>query len=208
MSLYTNLLWLSAYIYGYIQPHLTDLSDAFSKATKVTKATYNNIYNYFTNNTNVEDKKDDSNVSVFVSDGSQMVPFSFDISKLHKHHLLYYVVVKIDDTHDKVVVFNSLDKLIFLYNNLQDLVKSRMSKFSKYLEVRITNNTTVDHLDTFSEYTDRSETYYSDISGYKIRAKDIYDFYGGSFLLSRGDRLNVTKMDLSSHEYHCDEELC
>jgi hypothetical protein len=200
---YTNLLWLVAYIYGSLQPFWI----SFSKATK---ETYTSIYNYCTDNKMGEESNNNqttSTLSVYVSDGEKMIPFSFDISKLHKHLLLFYVVVKIDDTRNKVIVFNSLDKLVFLYNNLQDLVKSRISRFSKFLEVRITNNTAVDHLDTFSEYTDRSDTYYSDITGYNIRARDIYDFTDNNFLLSSGGKLRVTKMDLDSDEYSSEQQL-
>jgi hypothetical protein len=196
-TFYTQLLWLLAYIYSSLQPVLTGFS-------KVTKSTYNSIYNYFTDN-----KKDESKDTslIYVTDGEKMVPFSFDISKLHKHLLLFYVVIKIDDNHTKVIVFNSLDKLLILYNNLHDLVKSRMSKFSKYLEVRITNNTTVDHLDTFSQYTDKLDTYFGELTGYNVRTRDIYDFKSDCFLLSHGDKLLVTKMDLSSHEYHFEDTL-
>jgi hypothetical protein len=203
MDFYTNLLWLVAYIYGYLHPFLTSFS-------KVTKSTYTSIYNYFTDNKPGDDsnKNQTTNTpSIYVTDGEKMVPFSFDISKLHKHFLLFYVVIKIDDTHNKVIVFNSLDKLVFIYNNLHDLVKSRISKFSKFLEVRNANNTIVDHLDTFSEYTDRSDTYYSDITSYNIKARDIYDFTNNNFLLSHGDKLLVTKMDLSNHEYHYEQPL-
>jgi hypothetical protein len=195
-TFYTNLLWLLAYIYGYLQPLLVGFS-------KLTKETYTSIYNYCTNN-----NTDESNtLSVYMTDGEKMLPFGFDISKLHKHFLLFYVVIKIDDTHNKVIVFNNLDKLVFLYNNLHDLVKSRISRFSKFLEVRITNNTAVDHLDTFSKYTDRSDTYYSDITGYNIRARDIYDFTDNNFLLSSGGKLRVTKMDLDSDEYSYEQQL-
>jgi hypothetical protein len=200
---YTNLLWLVAYIYGSLQPFWI----SFSKATK---ETYTSIYNYYTDNKMGEESNNNhttNTLSVYVSDGEKMLPFSFDISKLHKHFLLFYVVIKIDDTHNKVIVFNSLDKILFLYNNLKDLVKSRISRFSKFLEVRITNTTALDHLDTFSEYTDRSDTYYSDITGYNIRARDIYDFTDNNFLLSSGGKLRVTKMDLNSQEYDFEQQL-
>jgi hypothetical protein len=195
-TFYTNLLWVLAYIYGYLQPLLVGFS-------KLTKETYTSIYNYCTNNNTSES----NTLSVYMTDGEKMLPFGFDISKLNKHFLLFYVVIKIDDTHNKVIVFNNLDKLVFLYNNLKDLVKSRTSKFSKFLEVRITNNTTVDHLDTFSEYTDRSDTYYNDITGYNIKARDIYDFTDNHFLLSSGGKLRVTKMDLNSQEYDFEQQL-
>lgn len=199
-TLYTNLLWLLAYIYGSLQPFWVVLS-------KATKETYTSVYSYFTLGDESNNNRTTNTLSIYMSDGEKMVPFGFDISKLHKHFLLFYVVIKIDDTHNKVIVFNSLDKLVFLYNNLQDLVKSRISRFSKFLEVRITNNTAVDHLDTFSEYTDRSDTYYSDITGYNIRARDIYDFTDNNFLLSSGGKLRVTKMDLNSQEYNYEQQL-
>ncbi len=202
-TFYTNSLWFFAYVYGSLQPFWVSLS-------KVTKSTYTLIYNLFNYNKighESNDNQSTNTLSIYMTDGSIMVPFSFDISKLHKHFLLFYVVIKIDDTHDKAIVFNSLDKLVFIYNNLQELVKSRMSKFSKFLEVRITNNTNIDHLDTFSQYADKSNNYFSDISGYNIRARDIYDFNSNSFLLSHGDKLVVTKMDLSSNEYHYEEAL-
>ena len=202
-TFYTNLLWLLAFIYGSLQPFLVVLS-------RMTKSTKNSIYNYFTDNKMGDESNNNqttNTLSVYMTDGEKMVPFSFDISKLHKHFLLFYVVIKIDDTHNKVIVFNNLDKLVFLYNNLQDLVKSRISRFSKFLEVRITNNTAVDHLDTFSEYTDRSDTYYNDITSYNIRARDIYDFTSNNFLLSGGDKLRVTKMDLNSDEYSYEQRL-
>lgn len=220
-TFYTNLLWFSAYIYGVLKPIVTTL---VMYSTRATKVTYTYIYNYF-NNKQIGEILND-NIRVYMSDGEKMLPFSFDtirrqtlrvsttkeveihgISKLHTHHLLYYVILKIDDTHNKVIVFNSLDKLVFMYSNLEDLVRGRMSKFSKFLEVRITNNTTVDHLDTFSEYTDKSDSYFSEITGYNIRARDIYDFLDSRFLLESGEKLRVTKMDLSSHEYHYAQEL-
>jgi hypothetical protein len=199
-TFYTNLLWLLAFIYAYLQPFFVVLS-------RMTKSTKTSIYNYFTLGEESNTNQTTNTLSVYMTDGEKMVPFSFDISKLHKHFLLFYVVIKIDDKHNKVIVFNSLDKLVFIYNNLQDLVKSRISRFSKFLEVRITNNTTVDHLDTFSEYTDRSDTYYNDITSYNIRARDIYDFTSNNFLLSSGDKLRVTKMDLNSDEYSYEQRL-
>jgi hypothetical protein len=120
---------------------------------------------------------------------------------------LFYAVIQIDSTHKKVIVFNSLDKLIFLYNNLEHLVKDRIPKFSKFLEVRNTNNTDIEYLDTFTQYTDKSGAFFSDITNYNIKPRDIYNFLNNHFILSHGDRLHVTKMDLSSQEYHFEEIL-
>jgi hypothetical protein len=80
-----------------------------------------------------------------------MVPFSFDISKLHKHFLLFYVVIKIDDTHNKVIVFNSLDKLVFIYNNLHDLVK-KLHAFNPKLQAEEYKKKLQDFSSTYSKY--------------------------------------------------------
>lgn len=227
---YTNILWVSAYVYGIFKPVLKDVG---AITTKATKTIYTYIYNFFTITKNGDyNNIMTDNLNVYMSDGEEMIPFSFNISKLHtikrqsfgtsepelaaipkgvalqgKHHLLYYVVVQIDDVHKKVVIFNSLDKLIFIYNNLHNLVKSRMSKFSKFLEVRNDHNLDIEYLNTFTEYTDKSDTYFSEITNYIVKARDIYDFNLGRFVLSRGDKLHVTRMDLSSHEYHYEDTL-
>lgn len=198
-TFYTNILWLSAYIYGILKPIVNNLC-VF--ATTATKVTYTTIYK-----NNDSSTLETTKVKVYMSDGEKMLPFTFDISKLHKHHLLYYVVIQIDEVHRKVVVFNSLDTLIFMYNNLHDFVKSRMSKFSKFLEVRNTSNVELEYLNTFTEYTDKTDTYFSELSSYNIRSRDIYDFTNNNFLLAHGDKLHVTKMDLSSHEYKYEDKL-
>lgn len=179
-TIYNYLLWISASIYGSVK---SLLNDYFSSGVQ-----------YSTKN-------------IYISDGYQMIPFRFDIPELNKHRLLFYVVIQIDDTHTKVVVFNSLDKLIINYNSLEDLVKIKMPKFSKFLEVKNTRNPEVDHLDTFSQYTDKLETYYTEITGYNVRSRDIYDFKNRRFLLSRGDNLHVTRMDFSNYEYNYEEQL-
>jgi hypothetical protein len=202
-SFYTYTLWLSAFIYGHVKPPLQQLCDELVKTTKLT---YNYMYSYFNKN-ELENITNTSNISIFVSDGNRMIPFSFDISKLDKHYLLFYVVVNTDNTHNKVIVFNSLDKLIFLYNNLEEYLKKKMSNFSKYLEVKNNNNIEVEHLDTFNQYTDKSGAFFSDITCYNIKARDIYDFKNNHFILSNGDRLHVTKMDLTTHEYHFEEQV-
>jgi hypothetical protein len=206
MSLYAcyiYILWLSAYIYGCVKPPLQQLFGDISKATKIT---HNYIYKYF-NNIENDNIHDNPNLSIFVTDGTRMIPFSFDISTLQKHYLLFYVVINTNNDHNKVIVFNSLDKLIFLYNNLEECVKNKISKFSKYLEVRNSNTNEVEYLDTFTNYTDNSGVFFSDITGYSIKARDIYDFKNNRFILSHGDKLHVTKMDLSSQEYHFEEQI-
>ena len=208
-TFYTYLLWLLAYIYASTQQLISESLVLYSKATKATKSAYKK---YFRNNTTdttnkIDEETDKKKSSIYMTDGQQMFPFSFDISKLHKHHLLYYVVIRIDDTHNKVIIFNNLDKLIFIYNNLKDLVKSRISKFSKFLEVKTTSNLKIDYLDVFTEYTDRSDNYFNEISGYNIKARDIYDFNNNRFVISHGNKLYVTKMDLSSHEYNYEDYL-
>jgi hypothetical protein len=205
-TLYIHTLWISAYIYGVVKPPIVDFIGTLSRATRSTCYV---IYNYFTtySNHSIHDQKDESNISLFVSDGKIMIPFSFDINLLDKHHLLYYVVIKIDDNHNKVIVFNSLDKLIFLYKNLEEIATQRVSKFSKYLDVRNTNSNDIDYVDIFNQYVDKSGVLFSDITNYKLKARDIYDFDNNTFILSHGDKLHVTKMDLSSQQYHFEEHI-
>ena len=98
-TFYTNLLWLLAFIYAYLQPFLVVLS-------RMTKSTKTSIYNYFTVGEESNTNQTTNTPSVYVSDGEKMVPFSFDISKLHKHFLLFYVVIKIDISKEISYMFS------------------------------------------------------------------------------------------------------
>lgn len=178
------MLWLLASIYGFLKPHIKQLVD------------YIHI--------NLYDVSNDS-ISLFVSNGTIILPFDIKLSNFYKEHNLYYVVVKID-TIEKILVFNNLNHLLYCYSNLIELVKKRVSKFSKFLEV-INANTKVECLETFIKYTDKCNYYYSDITNYHLKPKDLYDFNDKHFILSHNEKLYITKMDLTSHEYHFEEQL-
>jgi hypothetical protein len=184
-TFYTYTLWLFASIYGYLKPRVKQLIDYI----------HINLYNDASN----------SSISLFVSNGTIVLPFDIKLSNFYKEHNLYYVVVKTDSI-DKILVFNSLDCLVHCYRDLPELVEKRVSKFSKFLEV-INAHTKSDCLETFIKYTDKCNYYYSDITNYHIKPKDLYDFTDNRFILTRDEKLHITKMDLTSHEYHFEEQL-
>jgi hypothetical protein len=184
-TFYRYILWLFASIYGFLKPHVKQLVDYI----------HINLYNDVCTD----------NIALFVSNGTSILPFDIKLSNLYKEHSLFYAVVKID-TIEKIVVFNDLGHLLCCYSNLIELVKKRVSKFSKFLEV-INTNTKSDCLETFIKYTDKSNYYYSDITNYHLKAKDLYDFKDKHFLLSQDEKLHITKMDLTSHEYDFEEQL-
>jgi hypothetical protein len=183
-TFYTYTLWLFASIYGFLKPHITQLVDYI----------HHNLYYIQTDS-----------ISLFVSNGTNVLPFDIKLSNFYKEHNLYYVVVKIESI-EKILVFNSLDHLLCCYSNLFELVRKRVSKFSKFLEVR-NANTKSDCLETFIKYTDKNNHYYSDITNYHIKPRDLYDFKDKRFVLSHNERLHITKMDLSNHEYYYDQQL-
>ena len=184
-TFYTYTLWLFASIYGFLKPHVKQLIDYI----------HINLYNYAPNDS----------ISLFVSNGTIVLPFDIKLSNFYKEHNLYYVVVKID-TIEKIIVFNSLDGLVHCYSNLVELVQKRVSKFSKFLEV-INADTKSDCLETFIKYTDKCNNYYSDITNYHLKPKDLYDFKDKRFILERDEKLHITKMDLTNREYHYEEQL-
>jgi hypothetical protein len=183
-TFYTYTLWLFASIYGFLKPHIKQLVDYI----------HINLYDVSTDN-----------ISLFVSNGTNVLPFDIKLSNFYKEHNLYYVVVKIESV-EKILVFNDLGHLLCCYSNLIELVKKRVSKFSKFLEV-INSNTKSDCFETFIKYTDKCNYYYSDITNYHLKPKDLYDFKDKRFILSHNEKLHITKMDLTSHEYHFDEQL-
>jgi hypothetical protein len=68
------------------------------------------------------------------------------------------------------------------------------------MEVNIDSNE--DIVELFNKYDDKNNTFFSDITKYSLKARDIYDFKRDKFLLEPNSELEVVKMDLTSTKYN------
>jgi hypothetical protein len=176
-TLLTNLLWYIAYIYSFFK--------SFNFGEMVRWYFYG----------------DEDDLLIYVFEEGKMIPWRFSKDK----NSLCYVILKIHD-RNKILLFNNRYILIEKYGFLKDLVERKMGKFSHYMEV-FNTKTSEDVLDVFNNYSDSGNTFFSDITNYSIKAKDLYDFRNNRFLLQPGDKLQVVKMDLDTIEYSYDDSL-
>jgi hypothetical protein len=174
------LLMLLAYLYGLFKSYL--FMDKLFKYTQTCK-----------------------DIQVYVLEDTNMVPWNLSESKYSSDiNSMNYVVLNINGK-EKILVFNNRTTLRLQYPYLKKLVMDRSGKFGHYMEVIKDNNEDIVQL--FSKYDDNDNTFFSDITKYSLKARDLYDFRKGKFLIEPNSELEVVKMDLSSTKYNYNDEF-
>jgi len=101
------------------------------------------------------------------------------------------------------LVFDRLEVLLDNYLDLVENVRERLPRFRKQLEV-IHLATQNDILPVFNLYTDDTDTFFYDLTQYKLKPLDLYDFNHKQFVLGKTDVVQVVQMDLESKDYASD----
>ena len=170
-----SLLMLLAYLYGLFKSYL--FMDRLFKYT--------------------QSRKD---IQVYVLEDTNMVPWNLSQLKYSADiNSMNYVVLNVNGK-EKILVFNNRKVLMLQYGNLKKLVTDRSGHFGHYMEVIKDNNEDV--VELFNKYDDNDNTFFSDITKYSLRTRDMYDFKNDKFLLEPNSVLEVVKMDLSSTKYN------
>jgi hypothetical protein len=176
----SNLLMLLAYLYGLFKSYL--FMDKLFKYTQSGK-----------------------DIKVYVLEDTNMVPWNLSGTKYSADiNSMNYVVLNINGK-EKILVFNNRKVLMLQYGNLKKLVTDRSGKFGHYMEVIKDNDE--DIVEIFNKYDDNDNTFFSDITKYSLKARDLYDFKRDKFLLEPNSELEVVKMDLSSTTYKYNDEF-
>jgi hypothetical protein len=129
-----------------------------------------------------------------------MIPWNLSQRKYDTDiNSMNYVVLNINGK-EKILVFNNRTTLRLQYPYLKTLVEQNSGHFGHYMEVNIDSNE--DIVELFNKYDDKNNTFFSDITKYSLKARDIYDFKRDKFLLEPNSELEVVKMDLTSTKYN------
>ncbi len=115
---------------------------------------------------------------------------------------LFYAKVQLQ-AREKVLVFNDKNTLLNIYESLIHLAEKHNETFSNIMEVTIKDH---DVSSTLKKYTS-NHLYYKDITGYCLKAGDLYDFESNRFLLDDSSELAITGMDLETKQYKKDDVL-
>jgi len=174
------LLMMLAYLYGLVKTY--SFMDRFFKYT--------------------QSKQD---IKVFVLEGTSMVPWNLSEKKYSPDlHSMNYVLLNINGK-EKILVFNNRNTLRLQYPNLKALVENSSGHFGHYMEV--IKDDGVDIVEHFNKYSDNDNTFFNDITKYKLKACDLYDFGEERFLLEPTSTLEVVNMNLDSTRYNYLDEL-
>jgi len=115
---------------------------------------------------------------------------------------LYYAHIE-DPLYESCLVFDRLEVLLDNYLDLVENVRERLPRFRKQLEV-IHLATQKDIMPVFNLYTDDTDTFFYDLTQYKLKPLDLYDFNHKQFVLGKTDVVQVVQMDLESKDYASD----
>ena len=115
---------------------------------------------------------------------------------------LYYAYLVTSDIN-ACLVFDSLEVLVDHDTDLVQKIKERVPRFRNQLEV-IHGRTQHDILLTFQLYTDKDDTFFYDLTQYRLKPLDLYDFNNKGFPIEKTDSIQVVQMDLESTEYAAD----
>ena len=70
----------------------------------------------------------------------------------------------------------------------------------------IDKTTNIDIIETFNQYVDKDNFFFSDITGYLIKPNDLYDFTKNRFVVENGG-IEIVQMDLESKEINFDSPI-
>ena len=115
---------------------------------------------------------------------------------------LFYTKIQLQST-EKVLVFNDKNTLLNNYESLVHLAEKHNETFSNIMEATIKDH---DILPILKKYTS-NHLYYKDITGYCLKAGDLYDFESDRFLFSESEELCILQMNLESKSFKKEDEL-
>jgi hypothetical protein len=113
----------------------------------------------------------------------------------------FYARVPLHGT-EKIIVFTDKNTLINTFDSLLSLAEKHNETFSNLMEATIKE---VDVLPVLKQYTSNNH-YYTDITGYKLKAGDLYNFGENKYLLGE-EELSITTMTLETKNYKKEDEL-
>jgi hypothetical protein len=103
---------------------------------------------------------------------------------------------------DKIIVFTDKNTLINMYDSILCLSEKHRETFSNIMDAIVGDK---DVLPVLKKYTSNN-CYYTDITGYKLKAGDLYDFDANRYVLEEGE-LSITNMSLDTKTYNKEDEL-
>ena len=144
-----------------------------------------------------------NNIYIIKDSQLQLVDIK-DINNFNSNKYYVRVVIRNKDKNlkynEKVLVFADKNTLINNYNNLSETIEKSLENFSKIMEA---TKGGIDILSILNKYINGNDNF-SNITGYKIKYNDIYDFDSNRFLLESNDKLDIIDMNLN--EFHLTSE--
>ncbi len=186
-----NLSWLSAILYSKLK----------------TSDIYNTVHNYLLILPTTP--KSNKNIKFYSLQNETIKEFQLkDINNIVNGKI--YIRIPIESSEgqkEKILIFNDKQSFSALYKNALEKINNYKEHFSTILESTINN---IDVQSVLLKYINNSgdcKNYYI-LTGYHIKAGDIYDFDSNKFLLQSNDEtLNITNMKLDNFELKKDAEL-
>ena len=118
----------------------------------------------------------------------------------------FYVKINLNNNHEKIFIFDNKNTLIEKYDELKELLSFEgfFRGFSDVLEVNTSNGEEV--LVLLNKYISKYKNF-RNITNYRMKVSDLYDFDNKKFLLDKNDKLIILTMKLKTIELNPDDYL-